>query len=54
MGAEVVGTTSKGQALFKRLLTDESLFTVDVDIDMPIFTVTLADLERAQVDSQTP
>lgn len=54
MGAEVVGTTSKGQALFKRLLTDESLFTVDVEIDMPIFTITLKDLERAREDHQTP
>ena len=54
MGAEVVGSTSQGQALFRRLLTNESLFTVDAEIDMPIFTVTLEDLEKTLEDSQTP
>lgn len=45
MGAEVVGETSTGTGLFKRCLTNGNLLTVNVETDMPIFTVTLTDLE---------
>lgn len=45
MGAEVVGETSVGTGLFKRCLTNGNLLTVNVETDMPIFTVTLTDLE---------
>lgn len=51
MGAEVVGTSSSGQGLFKRCLTDENLFTVNVETDMSIFSVTLDNLEKAYTDS---
>lgn len=54
MGAEAVGITSTGSALFKRCLTNEGLFTVNVETDMPIFTVTLTNLEKAYNDSITP
>lgn len=51
MGAEVVGETSTGAGLFKRCLTNGNLLTVNVETDMPIFTVTLTDLEKAYDDS---
>lgn len=54
IGAEAVGITSTGSALFKRCLTNEGLFTVNVETDMPIFTVTLTNLEKAYNDSITP
>lgn len=47
MGAQVVGETSSGNAMFRKCLTDESLLTVNVEPDMPIFTVTLNQLEEA-------
>lgn len=51
MGAEVVGETSTGAGLFKRCLTNGNLLTVNVETDMPIFTVTLTDLEQAYDNS---
>ncbi len=51
MGAEVVGETSTGTGLFKRCLTNGNLLTVNVETDMPIFTVMLTDLEKAYDDS---
>lgn len=51
MGAEVIGKSSTGDALFKRCLTNENLFTVNVEVDMPIFTVTLTSLEKAYNNS---
>lgn len=52
MAAEVVGT-SGSQALFRRCLTNEALFTVNAEIDMPIFTVTLGQLEQTINQSNT-
>lgn len=52
MGAEVVGESSIGAGLFKRCLTNGNLFTVNAETDMPIFTVTLTDLEKAYNDSK--
>lgn len=51
MGAEVVGESSTGAGLFKRCLTNGNLLTVNAETDMPIFTVTLTDLEKAYDDS---
>lgn len=51
MGAEVVGESSVGQGLFKRCLTNGSLLTVNAETDMPIFTVTLTELEKAYDNS---
>ena len=51
MGAEVVGETSTGAGLFKRCLTNGNLLTVNAETDMPIFTVTLTDLEKAYDNS---
>lgn len=51
MGAEVVGESSSGAGLFKRCLTNGNLLTVNAETDMPIFTVTLTDLEKAYDDS---
>ena len=47
MGAQVVGETSSGNAMFRKCLTDESLLTANVEPDMPIFTVTLKQLEES-------
>lgn len=51
MGAEVVGESSTGAGLFKRCLTNGNLLTVNAETDMPIFTVTLTDLEKAYDNS---
>lgn len=51
MGAEVVGESSVGQGLFKRCLTNGSLLTVNAETDMPIFAVTLTELEKAYDNS---
>jgi hypothetical protein len=47
MGAETVGESSTGQGLFKRCLTNPALFTVNAEVDMPIFIVTLSEMEKA-------
>jgi hypothetical protein len=41
LAGDVEGTTSGGEALFRKCQTNEKLFTVDVEADMPIFTVSL-------------
>lgn len=54
MGSTVAGTTNSGAKLFKVLLNDPQLFTVNVDVDMPIFTVTLGQLQQSFTAHNNP
>lgn len=51
MGAEVVGEINN-QAMFRKCITNEKLLTVNADIDMPIFVVTLNELQKAVESTQ--